>query len=420
MPRNRVILHCDLNSFYASCEQCYRPELRGSAVAVGGDVEMRHGIILAASKEAKDFGVKTGNTIREALRKCPKMVVLPPNYSMYLKFSNAFREILGSYSDQVEAFGLDEGWVDVGGSTHLFGDGEHIAGEIRRRAKDELGITASVGVSYNKIFAKLGSDMKKPDATTVIPAQNFQQVVWPLPAGDLLYVGPATQKKLAGRGLYTIGDLAKYPVDSLKSWLGKMGVVLWRFANGLDDEPVSKTGSLAPIKSIGNSTTTPQDLKTDTAVKRTIYLLAESVAARLRDHGFRGCVVQISIRDNTLLSFERQMKLKRPTQLAMEIVAASMALFHANYDWHRNKPIRSMGVRVSKLEPTHGYAQLTLFGDENQSAKQEQMEHTVDDIRRRFGFMSIQRGILLEDRVLAEINPKDNHIIHPVGFFKPS
>ncbi len=415
---DRVVLHADCNSFYASCEQCYRPELRGKAVAVGGDVEMRHGIILAASKQAKQYGIKTGNTIREALRLCPQLHVLPPNYRLYQRFSNEMRRIFGDYTDQVEPFGLDESWLDVTGSG-IMGDGEHIANEIRRRAKDELGITASVGVSYNKIFAKLGSDMRKPDYTTVITREDYQQTVWPLPVGDLLYVGPATREKLERRCVWTIGDLARYPQDSLRYTLGKMGDVLWAFANGLDTSPVSRYGDSAPIKSIGNSTTTPRDLTCDTDVKRTIYLLAESVAARLRDHGFRGQVIEIYVRDNTLASFVRQKKVPRPTQLAADIVKVCMALFAANYRWDRDKPIRSVGVRVGNLTPTNGLLQLSMpvYTDDAKAEKMEILEHTVDDIRDRFGYLAIQRGIMYEDTKLMGIDPKGTHTIHPVGYF---
>lgn len=312
--KERVILHSDLNNFYASVECLYNPSLRGKPLAVLGDPEARHGIVLAKNYEAKHFDVKTGDPMWMAKQKCPNIVFVPPNYDLYMKHSKIAREIYSEYTDQVESFGLDECWLDVTGTTHLFGEGKEIADKIRERMKFELGVSVSVGVSYNKIFAKLGSDMKKPDATTIIEKNHFKEVVWKLPVQDLLYVGRATHKKLKRKGINTIGDLANTNPENLRFWLGKMGVVLWQFANGLDTSPVSNIGAKSMIKTVGNSTTAPRDLITDEDIKITLMLLAESVSARLREYNFICHTVQIGIRDNELNWFERQAKLDIPNR----------------------------------------------------------------------------------------------------------
>ncbi|HPF20187.1 MAG TPA: DNA polymerase IV [Syntrophomonas sp.] len=414
--KERVILHSDLNNFYASVECLHRPEIRDKPVAVCGDPLLRHGIVLAKNYPAKATGIQTGEAIWQAQQKCPGLVVLPPNFGLYLRFARLAREIYASYTDQVEPFGLDEAWLDVGGSCQVFGDGREIADRIRTRIKEELGVTASVGVSYNKIFAKLGSDMKKPDATTVITSDNFRQTVWPLPAGDLLYVGRATKRKLASRGVTSIGDIALADPAGLRSLLGKWGEVLWAFANGLDCSPVVRMGEESQIKSVGNSITTPRDLKTDADVEMTFYVLSESVAERMRQHGFKCRTAQIYIRDNNLCSLGAQGKFPRPTQLAADLAAKAMTLFRAHYAWE--KPVRSLGVKGTDLVAADCCEQLFLFEDEERRRKQEKIEATVDDLRHRFGHFSIQRALLLQDEKLGAINPKEDHVIHPVAFFK--
>lgn len=412
----RVILHSDINACYANIELLHRPELRGNPVAVGGDVEARHGIILAKDEIAKRFGVKTGMALWQARDVCPKLIVLPPRYELYIRFSRLVRSIYGEYTDQIESFGLDECWLDVSGSTHLFGDGKKIADSIRQRVKDELGITVSIGVAWNKVFAKLGSDLKKPDAVTVITKDDYKQKVWSLPAADLLYVGPATRKKLYDRGVYTIGDLAKVEPQYLHDWFGKWGFVLSTFANGLDPSPVMQADEEAAVKSIGNSTTTPRDLKCDQDAKIIYFMLAESVAERMREQGFLCRTVQISLRDNGLYCFERQMKLPQPTCLASELCAVALKLLRQSYTWH--KPLRSIGIRAADLVPEQAPWQLTLFEDESARLKQEKLERTVDGIRYRFGHYAINRAIVTMDNTLTNINPKEDHIIHPVGLFK--
>ncbi len=410
----RCILHVDLNNFYASVECLYRPELADKPVAVSGDIEARHGIILAKNQLAKQAGVATGEAIWQAKTKCPDLVLVPPDFKKYLRFSRLARRIYADYTDQIEAFGIDENWLDVTGSVRLFGSGPAIADEIRRRVRGELGVTVSVGVSFNKIFAKLGSDLKKPDATTVITEENFRSRVWPLPVGELLYVGRATRRKLENRGIYTIGDLAKRDLRPLVLLLGQWGETLWHFANGRDEAPVRKTGEVSAIKSIGNSTTAPRDLATLADAKIILYVLAESVAARLRAHGLRCQTVAVSLRDKELASFERQIRLLEPTAASRDIARAAIDLVAAN--WKSGRPLRSLGVRGGDLVTETGRLQLDLFDE--QKAAASSLETAVDDIRRRFGQNSIQRCVMLTDCRLSGFNPKDDHVIHPVSFFR--
>ena len=411
--KERVILHSDLNNFYASVECLYHPEYRGKPLAVLGDPKARHGIVLAKNYEAKAYGVQTGDPMWMAKKKCPDIVFVPPHYDLYMKHSKLIREIYSEYTDKVEPYGLDECWLDVSGSTMLFGSGEDIANEIRKRVKFELGVSVSVGVSFNKIFAKLGSDMKKPDATTVIESNRFKEIVWPLPVKELLYVGRATHAKLKRKGIFTIGDLANSNPENLQFWLGKMGVVLWQFANGLDTSPVSNIGAKSLIKTVGNSTTAPRDLMTDEDIKITLMLLSESVSARLREYGFICRTVQIGIRDNELEWFERQGKLEIPNRTAKSIFELAFSLFkkHTN-----GKPIRSLSVRACDLKPMD-FIQLSLLPDVAQLQKQEELESAMDNLRNRFGHFSVQKGMMLCDTELSNLNPKNDHIIHPMSFF---
>lgn len=411
----RKILHIDCNCFYASVELQRRPELRGKPVAVCGDAEARHGIVLTASYPAKRRGVKTGMTIWQAKQQCPELAVLPPDLREYLRFSRMAREICEDYTDQVEAFGLDENWLDVTGSVGLFGSAMDIAREIRSRIKFELGITVSIGVANNKITAKLGSDYKKPDAITRIEQDNYQEIVYPLPVEDLLYVGPATGRKLCSMGIATIGELAEAPVDLLTGRLGKMGMVLSVFATGRDTTPVQRTDFLTSVKSVGNSATTPRDLVDNSDVRLMLILLAESVAARMRELAANCTVVEVSVRDSELVSFSRQCKLAVPTCASMEIARAAFELFQANYRWL--KPVRSIGVRGAGLVPADGCAQLSLYMDEEKRQKRERIDKAVDRLRSRYGYQSVQRALLCTDPLLGRINPKEDHTVHPVGFF---
>ena len=411
----RVILHSDINCCYAAIEHLHHPELNGKPLAVGGDPESRHGIVLTADYIAKKYGVKTGMALWQAKQLCPEINFVSPRMDLYLRFSRMAHEIYAEYTDLQEAYGIDESWLDVTDSATIKGDGYSIAKEISNRMKSELGITVSIGVSFNKIFAKLGSDYKKPDAITTMYTDEFQTKAWNLPVGDLLYVGRSTNHKLAKIGIRTIGDLARTDEAILVSQLGKIGSVLWAFANGYDDSPVRKENTHAPIRSVGNSTTTHRDLLNDEDVKIIIYVLAESVAARLRENGFRCRVVEISIRDKDLFSFSRQRKISNATNITEEIAVEAYKLFKESYDWR--KPIRSVGVRGADLVNDNYWEQIDLFCDFQMREKHMKMDAAVDDIRRRFGFYSIQRGLMFQDKVLSAVNAKEDHTVHPHGYF---
>lgn len=408
---NRVVLHSDINCCYAAIEHLHHPELAGKPVAVGGDPESRHGIVLTADYIAKKYGVKTGMALWQAKQVCPEITFLPPRMDLYLRFSRMAHEIYGEYTDLQEPYGIDESWLDVTNSCSIHGDGYKIANEISDRMKKELGITVSIGVSFDKIYAKLGSDYKKPDAITTMYRDEIMEKAWKLPVSDLLYVGRSTNKKLNSYGIRTIGDLAKTDERYLRNWFGKMGSVLWAFANGYDESPVKKENTSAPIKSIGNSTTTPRDLETDEDVKIILYVLAESVAARLRENGFKCRVVEISVRDNELLSFTRQHKIDHATNITEEIAKEAYRIFKENYNWRRN--IRSLGVRGADLvDDKVYYEQLDIFSNEDYRDKLQKVDAAVDDIRRRFGFYSIQRGLMYRDKMLSSLNAKEEHTVH--------
>ena len=411
----RVILHSDINACYAAIEHLHRPELNGKPLAVGGDPEARHGIVLTADYIAKKYGVKTGMALWQAKQVCPELNIVSPRMDLYLRFSRMAHEIYGEYTDLQEPYGVDESWLDVTASSSLKGDGYKIAKEISHRMKSELGITVSIGVSFNKIFAKLGSDYKKPDAITTMYEDEFKSKAWAVPVSDLLYVGRSTNQKLARFGIKTIGDLAQTDEHLLMSQLGKMGGILWAFANGYDDSPVKMEHTHAPIKSIGNSTTTPRDLENDEDVKIVLYILAESVAARLRDNGFKCRVVEISVRDNELYSFTRQHKIDHATNITGEIATEAYRIFKENYNWR--KPIRSVGVRGADLVNDNYWEQMDLFSSVEQREKQMKLDDAVDTIRRRFGFYSVQRGLMYRDKILSSVNAKEDHTTHPIGYF---
>ena len=407
----RTILHVDCNKFYASVECLYRPDIRDKPVAVGGNPETRHGIILTKNEIASKYGLTVGEPLWKAYQKCPDLIVVPPNYPLYLRFSRLCRKVYEDYSEYIEPFGLDESWLDVTGDLR---SGMDIAEEIRQRIKYELGITVSIGVSFNKIFAKLGSDYKKPDAITRIGRDNYKDIAWKLPCGDLLFVGRSTSKKLNSYGIYTIGELANTDIKFLRSVFGKNGDTLYRFANGLDDMPVRHKDEIRDVKSVGNSTTTPCDLVNDSDVSAVMRVLCESVAQRMREQGFKGRTVTISVRDTSLVSFTRQTKLAAPTNISTEILDAAMLLFKANYNWNAN--IRSLGVTVSEFDFEY-CEQFDFAGTAERREKMEKIEDTIDSLRRRFGHYCIQRACQLKSNGLNEFNPHDEHIIHPIGYF---
>ena len=413
---DRIILHSDINSCFANVECLYNPALRGKPVSVCGSVEERHGIVLASTIEAKRFGVKTGEAIWQAKQKCPDLITIMPNYERYVRFSKLTRKIYSDYTDRVEPFGLDEAFLDVTGNPKACDDGYAIAEEIRRRVKFELGVTVSVGASYNKIFAKLGSDMKKPDAVTVVTRDNYREKVWPLPVGDLLYVGRSTKRKLYEFGINTIGDLATTDELILKKQLGKMGSILHSFANGYDRTPVALAGETNVIKSISNGTTPPRDMKNMQDARIILMMLSESVAERLREHGFAAGVVQINFRDTSLNYFQKQVKLDRPTSVSTEIMDIASSLL--KNCWSFSLPLRSITVGASDLCPESTPAQISFFTDEHQRIKREKLDRAIDDIRRRFGHYSIMRAVTHLDETLGKIDARGEHVSYPVGYFK--
>lgn len=411
----RVILHCDANAFYASVECLYTPSIRHRPVAVCGSVEERHGIVLTKNQIAKQFGVQTGEAIWQARQKCPDLICVPPDYGLYIRFSKRMRRIYEEYSDRVESFGLDEAWIDLSSPGLTVRGGERIAHEIRVRVKRELGITVSVGVSFNKIFAKLGSDMKKPDAVTVIPADSFREKVWPLPVGDLLFVGPATRRKLADMNVRTIGDLARFDAECLRGRLGKPGLVLKAYAAGLDRSPVMPADARMAIQSVGNSATPPHDLQTPADARCLCYLLAESVAARLRQEGLRARCVSLSVRSAELVTRSCQQTLPRATNLTGEIAQAAVQLFDGRFAG--GFPYRSAGLSCSVLTPDDAPVQLDFLGDEARRIKTERLESAIDGLRRRFGHQIVRRAVVLADGQYAQLNPREEHTVHPVPFY---
>ena len=407
-----MILHSDMNNFYASVEILYNSALRDKPVAVAGDEEARHGIVLAKNDIAKGFGIYTGQVLWEARQMCPGLVCVPAHYERYLAFSAQAREIYTTYTDQVEPFGLDECWLDVTGSVELFGDGPAIANAIRSRIRRELGLTVSVGVSFNKVFAKLGSDMKKPDATTVITPENYRERAWRLPVSDLLYVGPATTRKLNRYGITTIGELAQANPELLYWLLGKNGMTLHRFANGQDHSGVRPYYAVPPMKSVGNSTTAPRDLVGRDDIKITLMALCESVGARLREQNCLCAAVTVGIRDNRMLSYDRQMKLAQPTANTMDLWEAALALYERRHT--EGVPVRSLSVKASGLSPAGAMEQLSLFPEVQKAQRRADIDRVLDCIRGRYGYRSIRRAITLVDPAL-DLDAKGEHIIHPGG-----
>lgn len=388
----RTILHSDCNNFYASVECVFDPALRGKPVAVCGDPSKRHGIVLAKSEAAKKCGVRTGEALWEAKLKCPDLILLPPHGDQYIRFSKMMRKLYREYTNQIEPFGLDESWLDV--SSHPL-SGAEIASQLRRRARDELGITISIGVSFNKVFAKLGSDMHKPDATTIISHDNFRHKVWPLPAGDLLFIGRSTVSRLAHYGIRTIGDIARSSQDTLHSMLGKGGDMLYAYANGLDESPVMRTEQSSEVKSVSNSTTPPFDVDNDTDARRILYMLSDSVASRLREQHLYGRTISLWLRSETLHSYERQTTLTTPTNLSKVIAQHIFQLLYQNWDMH--SPLRSLGVRVSDL--SFSPQETTLLVERDPLLmRHEKIERTMDDIRKRYGVSALQRGNTLQKK----------------------
>jgi len=394
MADDRVILHSDMNSFYASVEMMLDPRLKGKAVAVCGSTEERHGIVLAKSELAKRAGVKTGMVNWEARQRCPELILVPPQYDQYLKYSKLAHEIYYRYTDLVEPFGMDECWLDVTASG-IYGDGMEIAEKIRTACREELGLTVSIGVSFNKIFAKLGSDMKKPDAITEITRADFKEKVWPLAASELIYVGRSTEKKLANYGVHTIGDLAAIPPDILRGWFGINGLKLWAYANGTDKSRVMHKEFVSPMKSIGHGITCTADLENEEEVQRVLLELSQDVGHRLRVHNLSAQGVQVYVRGNDLLGSQYQCKLPFRTQLPSEIAAAGFRLFQGRYRW--GTKVRSVCIRAIDLVPKSEAEQLNMFVDTARLDRRERLEDAIESLRDRFGKRAITYATLLGD-----------------------
>ena len=423
MPRgrDRMILHVDLDAFYASVEQAEDPSLRDAPLIVGGDESSRHGIVLTASYEAKRRGVKTASTLNEARRICPDAVVVPPRFHLYHRYSRAARAIYYEYTDLVEPFGPDEAWLDVTGSAHLFGgDPVGIAREVVRRVGEELGLSLSVGISWNKVFAKFGSDYDKPHGLTVVSRENYRQVVWPAPVRDLIFVGPATARRLERVGITTIGRLAAASEASLSQMLGRTGVMLRDYALGLDDSPVrpfdpERADVDRTAKSIGNGTTLARDVSDEGTARQVVWSLGESVAQRLREVGMLAGSVAVSARDAADLSTRsRQTTLRRATDITGEICHAACDLLLSGWDLER-RPVRFIEVRVGSLSERPAWTQLDLWGEERERGRMEELDSAIDGLRRRFGNHAVRRGVEISDPKLASLDPKRDHSTHPTS-----
>ena len=403
---DRVILHCDMNSFFASVELLEHPELKDRPVAVCGDPESRHGIILAKNEPAKAFGIVTAETLSQARRKCPDLVLLRPHHEKYRRYSRLINSIYYRYTDMVEPFSIDESWLDVTASRRLFGTGREIADSIRETVKKELGLTLSAGVSYNKIFAKMGSEYRKPDATTEITRENYRDILWPQPVENMFFVGFATAQKLKSSHIHTIGDLACARDDRLESLLGKQGPLLKKYAAGLDDSPVALSGEREKIKSVGNGITFSRDLKSTEDALTAVTSLSDTVAGRLRKYGFKAWGVKVDIKDSSFKSISRQKQLAAPTHLAADIKNAAMELISAS--WRFPDPIRLITVTAINLTDGEEGEQLSFFGNSvaggsvtgsAAAEKTDSIEKAMDDIREKFGESSITFGQLLKNDI---------------------
>ena len=400
--KDRVILHCDMNGFFASVELLSHPELRDRPMAVCGSPDKRHGIILAKNEPAKKAGVVTAETVWQALKKCPDLQFVPPHMSKYKHYSRLINEIYQRFTDMVEPFSIDESWLDVTASQSLFSSGREIADTIRETVKKELGLTLSAGVSFNKIFAKMGSEYKKPDATTLITRENYKDILWPLPARDMFFVGKATAQKLAAAGISTIGDIAVTSPDFLESMLGKQGRQLWEYTNGLDNSPVARTSEGEKIKSVGNGVTFTRDLITEDDIITAVTSLSDTVAGRLRRYGMKACGVKVDIKDPYFKVISRQKQLFSPTNLAGELAKNALDIIHSS--WKSGSPIRMLTITGINLTDEFFDEQLSLFGvSSDDRQKGEQIERTMDEVRKKYGSSSIGFAAVLDNDIGAYV-----------------
>ncbi|MBQ3081632.1 MAG: DNA polymerase IV [Clostridia bacterium] len=388
----RIILHSDANSFFASVEMAIDPGLSGKPVAVCGAVEERHGIVLAKSEKAKKAGIITGMTVGDAKKRCPDLCIVRPHYNTYADYSDGLRKIYADFSDRIEPFGMDECWLDVSSAIKKYEDGALAADMIRARVKKELGITVSVGVSFNKVFAKLGSDLKKPNGTTVITKTGFKNQLFGLPAEALLGVGRSTKSILNKHGIYTIGQLASADKRFLKDLFGKSGETLWAFANGFDFAPVITEKEAPPVKSVGHGTTPPHDLTTNEEVKRLITALSQDIGEKLRRHRLRCLGVSLSLRDKRLKITNHQCKLNMATDNSGVIADTAYRMFLEKGGI--NEPLRSLTVTAINLEDSTLPQQTDLFTDQRRLEKKKALDKTIDGIRRRFGKNAILPALI--------------------------
>ena len=401
------ILHCDLNNFYASVECRDNLALLGHPVAVCGSVETRRGIVLAKNYEARAFGIKTGDTVAEALKKCPALVTVHPRMHRYAEISKEVREIYRRYTDLVEPFGMDECWLDVTGSHLLFGSSEEIAHRIKEEVKREVGLTISVGVSFTKVLSKLGSDMKKPDAVTVLSAENYREKIFPLAVNEIIGVGPSTLRRLEKLRIHTLGDLAGTDPEVLIRALGKAGISLWRAVNGYDDSAVHEQDYRREVKSIGCSTTLPRDLCADAEVWRTLLALSEDVTRQLREQGLSAGGVTVGVKTNDLVYREFQIALDCPMRSAQSFARAGFELFRKRFDWRL--PIRAVGIRAIGLLPEKSARQCSLFCDAVRLDREERLCDVADVLRARFGRDVVYPARLQDDLSLAQPKVKVFH-----------
>lgn len=384
---DRTILHIDVNNFFASIEIMLNPNLKGLPVAVCGSEDDRHGIVLAKSYEAKKFGVKTAETVWQAKKKCPNLIIVPPQYEEYKKYSKLIQNIYYSYTDQVEPFGLDECWLDVTGSLKLFGNVENIAEEIKERVKKEIGVTVSIGVSFTKTFAKLGSDLKKPDAITYISKENFKNIVWPLVTNEIIGVGKSTFKILEEMNLKTIGELANCDISLLEQKLGKHGRILWKRVNGIDDEIVDANMYIASPKSIGNGKTFRNDLTKINDIRSAFQNLTYEISNKLKKHKLEAKNIQIVIRDNQFNDKQLQCELPTITSSSLIITNTAMDLFK-KYKW--NKPIRALTIRAINLIEEGTNDQISLFEEKDEYEKIKKIDKVMFEINNKFGPNSVK------------------------------
>ena len=410
----RIIIHSDMNSCYASIECSLNPELKGKPVAVGGSVEDRHGIILAKTAEAKKFGVTTGEPIWQAEKKCPGLIIVPPHFDIYAKYSSLARDIYRRYTDKIEPMGLDEAWCDITGSILLFGSVENITNGIREAFKNELGITVSIGVSYNKIFAKLGSDLAGIDEVVTITKENYKDIVWPLSVGSIMGVGRNTAKKLKSYGVHTVGDLANTESDWLKLTFGVTGEDMWRYANGFDSSRVMPDGYAREVKSIGHGVTCREDLTNDEEVWLAFLQLSQDVSKRLKKEKLSATAVQISVRDTFLMTRQFQCETGYPTQSAMDISKTALKLFKENYSWVSN--VRALSIRAINLCDEDAPMQLDLSGEYKQHDRQKIIDDTTLALREKFGSDALFNCSVMMENKMPDMKGKKSPL--PIKMYK--